>query len=61
MGGTFSAHGKKPVRTPKHRWKDNINLDHKELEQEVMDWINLAKDRGQWHTVVKLVTRLHIP
>jgi hypothetical protein len=71
MGGACSAHGirekcicfgrKKLLGIPRHRWKNNINVDHKVLEQEVMDWIDLAQDRCQWHTVVNMAPRLRVP
>lgn len=32
----------------KHKWKNNIKVDHKELEYEDTDWIQLAKDRMKW-------------
>jgi hypothetical protein len=27
-------------------WKDNIKMDLREIEWDVMDWIDLAQDRG---------------
>jgi hypothetical protein len=37
--------GKGPVARPKHRWKDNIKMDPKEVGWVGMCWINLAEDR----------------
>jgi hypothetical protein len=34
--------GKRPLRRPRHRWKDNIKMDLQELGCEDMDWINVA-------------------
>jgi hypothetical protein len=48
---------KKSTWNTRHRWKANVNVDRKELEQEVMDWINISQDRGQWHAIVKRVIR----
>lgn len=31
---------------PKHRWKDNINIDVKEIECESVDWIHLVRERA---------------
>jgi hypothetical protein len=35
--------GKIPLTRPIRRWEDNINMDFKEIEWGVMDWINLAQ------------------
>jgi hypothetical protein len=37
--------GKKPLRRPRHRWIDNIEMDLLEKELSVVDWICLAQDR----------------
>jgi hypothetical protein len=37
------------------RWKDDIWTDAKEIGWEVVDWIHLARDRGQWRALVKTV------
>jgi hypothetical protein len=36
---------KTPLLKPRHGWKDIINVDNKEIEREVVDWIHLAQDR----------------
>jgi hypothetical protein len=30
-----------------HRWVDNIKMDLREIEWDVMDWIDLAQDMDQ--------------
>jgi hypothetical protein len=40
--------GKRPLGRPRRRWVDNIKMDHREIEWDVMDWIDLAQDRDQW-------------
>jgi len=35
---------KRPLETPKHRWENNITIDHKEMGWEGVDWIDLAED-----------------
>jgi hypothetical protein len=35
---------KRPLETPKHRWENNITMDHKETSMEGVDWIELAED-----------------
>jgi hypothetical protein len=39
--------GKRPIGRPRHRWGDNIKMDHREIGCDVMDWIHLAYDRDQ--------------
>jgi hypothetical protein len=39
--------GKKPLRRPRRRWEDNIKTDLQEIGCGVMDWIELAQDRGR--------------
>jgi hypothetical protein len=34
--------GKRPLGRPRHRWIDNIKMDHIEIELNVVDWIGLA-------------------
>jgi hypothetical protein len=37
---------------PKHKWKDNIKMDLKEIGREGLDWIHLAQNRDHWRAVV---------
>jgi hypothetical protein len=39
--------GKRPLRRPRHRWEDNINMDLREIEINGANWIWLAWDRVQ--------------
>jgi hypothetical protein len=39
--------GKIPLGRPKRRWVYNIKMYLTEIEWGSMDWIDLAKDRGQ--------------
>jgi hypothetical protein len=47
--------GKRPLGRSRHRWEDNIKMDLKEILWEVVDWINLAKDRENWWAFVNAV------
>jgi hypothetical protein len=38
--------GKRPLRTPRRRWGDNIKMYLRETGWCGMDWIDLAQDRG---------------
>jgi hypothetical protein len=53
--------GKKPLDRPRRRWEDNIKADLQELGCGVMDWIELAKDRDSWRTLVRAVMNLRVP
>jgi hypothetical protein len=43
--------GKRPPGSPRHRWEDNIKLDHQEVGCEDMEWIDLAQYRGRWRAL----------
>jgi hypothetical protein len=36
-------------------------MEFPKIGWEVVDWINLAQDRGQWRAVVKRVMNLRVP
>jgi hypothetical protein len=38
--------GKRPLGIPRHRWVDNIEIDHQETGWGGMDWIDLAESRN---------------
>jgi hypothetical protein len=40
-----SLQGKRPIRIPGHRWKDNIKIELSEIVCEDTDWIHLAQDK----------------
>jgi hypothetical protein len=39
---------------------DNIKVDIREIEWDVMNWIDLAQDRDQWRVLVNTVMNLRI-
>ena len=53
--------GKIKLGRPRHRWKDNINMDLQEVACGDMDWIELAQDRDRWRTLVNAVMNLRVP
>jgi hypothetical protein len=53
--------GKKPLGRPRHRWKDNINMDLQEVGCGGMEWIDLAQDSDRWRALVKAVMNLRVP
>jgi hypothetical protein len=40
--------GKRPLGRPRHRWEDNIKIDHREIGMDGTNWIQLAQDRVPW-------------
>jgi hypothetical protein len=59
LGG--SPEGKRPLGRPRRRWKDNINLDLREIGTDGADWIRLVQDRVQWRAFVNTVMNLRVP
>jgi len=37
--------GKRPLRSPRRRWEDNIRMDLKDIGWEGMYWRDLTRDR----------------
>jgi hypothetical protein len=46
---------KRPFRQPRHRWENNIRRYLKEIGWEGVDWIHMARDRGQWWALVNVI------
>jgi hypothetical protein len=54
--------GKRPLRSPRHRFVDNIRMDLGEVGWADVDWIGRAKDRNRWRrAVVNSVLNLWVP
>jgi len=52
--------GKRPLETPRHRWKDNMEMDLQEVGCGGMEWIELAQDRDRWRALVNAVMNLGV-
>jgi hypothetical protein len=52
---------KSPLGRPRCRWEVNIKLDHREIEIDGTNWIQLAQDRVRWRTFVNTVINLRVP
>jgi hypothetical protein len=52
--------GKRPLRRPSSRLKDNIKIDFRETEWGGTGWICLAQDRDQWRALVNTVMGLRV-
>jgi hypothetical protein len=53
--------GKRPLGRPRHRWEDNIRMDPREREWEIVDWMHLAQNRDQWQFLMNTVVNIRIP
>jgi hypothetical protein len=53
--------GKRRLGSPRHRWVDNIRMDHRETGWICMDWMDLAQDRDQWRAHVNTIINLRVP
>jgi hypothetical protein len=74
VGGTCGMHGrgicrvlvgrhesKRQLVRPRHRWKDNINMDLREMGISGVNWIRPAWERVLWQAFVSTVMNLCIP
>jgi hypothetical protein len=52
--------GKRPLRRPRCKWVDDINVDLREIEWDGIDWIDLARDRDKWRALVNTVINLRL-
>ena len=53
--------GKRPLGRPRRRWEDNIKMDLQEVGGICGDWMELARDRDRWGTLVGTVRNLRVP
>jgi hypothetical protein len=50
--------GKRPLGRPRHRWVNNIKMDHGEIRWCGVDWIGLAHDRDKKRALLNMVLNL---
>ena len=53
--------GKRQLRRPRRRWKDNIKMDLLEVGRGCGDWMELAQDRDRWRALVSTVMNFRVP
>jgi hypothetical protein len=53
--------GRRPLGRPRHRWKDKITMDLREIGFGDVDWIHLARDRDRWRALVNMVMSFRVP
>jgi len=56
-----SPEGKGLLGRYTYRKDDNIKMDLREIQWEVMDWIHLTQDRDQWQVLLNTVMNLGVP
>jgi hypothetical protein len=52
---------KRPLGRPRHRWKDNMTMDLREIGIDEANWLRLAQDRVQWRAFVDTLMNLQFP
>jgi len=65
FGGCFvflmgKPEGKRPLGRSRRRWEDNIKMDFQEVGCGCMAWIELARDRDRWRSLVTAVMNLRV-
>jgi hypothetical protein len=53
--------GERPLERPRRRWKDNINVDFREIWIDGANWIRLAQHRVKWRAFLSTVMNLRFP
>jgi hypothetical protein len=53
--------GKRPLKSPRRRWVDNIKMDLREIGWDGVDCIDLAQDRDHWRALMNTVMNLRVP
>ena len=53
--------GKRPLGSPRRRWRDNIKMDLQEVGGGWEDWMELAQDRDRWRALVSTVMNFRVP
>jgi hypothetical protein len=53
--------GKSPLGRPGRTWEDNIKMDLQKVGCWGMEWIEVARDRDRWRSLVNTVMNLRVP
>ena len=52
--------GKIPLGRPRHRWKETIIMDLKEVGITMRNWVHLVQDRDYWSALVNAALNLQV-
>ena len=52
---------KRPLRTAKRRWEDNILMEFKEISINKRDLVDTAHYRDHWRALVNAASNLRVP
>jgi hypothetical protein len=55
------SEGKRSLGRRSRGWEYNIKMDLREIGLCVLQWIDLAQDRGQWKALVNTAMNLRVP
>jgi hypothetical protein len=50
----------RPLGRHRHRWKDGVRMDLREIGLGGVEWIHLAQNRDQWQAVVNVEMNLWV-
>jgi len=50
-----------PLRRPRLRWEDNIEMDLEEVGSGRGDWMELSQDRDGWRALLGTVRNFPVP
>ena len=53
--------GKRPLGRPRHRWKDNIQMNLEEIGINAGIWVDSTQDRDYWKALVNAALNLRVP
>jgi hypothetical protein len=53
--------GKRPLERSRHRWRNNIKMNLRDIGWVDTDWIDLAQDRDRRRALVNTVMNLRVP
>jgi hypothetical protein len=56
---TQKPEGKRPLRRPRHRWKNSIRID--EMGWAGVEWMHLSQEKDHWWAVVNTVMNPWVP
>ena len=52
--------GKRPLGRSRHRWRDNIRMDLREMGINTRHWVDSIRDRDCWRAVVNATLNLWV-